>query len=209
MYCIISFGFSFVVVNCAYFTPLAKQQRANAPVSPQVPESNSAQMFICDDWLSRDTPSRKRQFARLRMQQRRLELLMGERSAEVAKYKGYINGSKSGGDMDTSSQSSVDPDSTLGRRLARINRVYRPSPLNPAAPSETLTPKQENTDKPAANPTVRIKPIGNPRVCRLRDADTSAEDRDDVALVGANRKGTPRLASYERIPRSPLPPKEK
>jgi hypothetical protein len=174
---------------------------------PQVPNANSVQMFISDDWLSRDTPSRKRQFARLRLQKRRLEMLMNERSAEVARYRNYIPGWQG---EDGAGAEAIHPDSTLGKRLARMARTRKPSPLNPA-PTRAAPVEEQKTEKPAADQTQapRIKPVAHPRVCLLRDSQSSVEDQDDVVVVGGPRRGTPRSAQSDRLPRSPLPPKER
>lgn len=124
----------------ARFSPESIQQRHTAVVTylqrvlDMVPEIDAVQMFICDDWLSRDTPKRQRQFQLVRMQKRKIERLLSEQDADAHRFLVYVRPNEAG----ALRQRNLDRDGIL---------IQRPCGKGPATRKHIRSPLASGTVK--------------------------------------------------------------
>lgn len=217
----------------ARFSPESIQQRHTEVVSylqrviDMVPEFDAVQMFICDDWLSRDTPKRARQFRLVRLQKRKIERLLSEHDADAHRFLVYIRPNEAGAIR----QRNLDKDGILLERPCGkpAKREHTPSPLGLAQdtkhqhtsrrgtaqhsnerntagdpPSTTL-----NRPRPACPAARRLQLLmfapEHTRVRALKASDDSTEG-DVVAHSHSTQSaaGTPGLLTGLPLPRAPV-----
>lgn len=164
-----------------------------------VPEYQAVQMFICDDWLSRDTSVRRRQFHQILAHQKRLEILIAHRLAE-----GRDPSSKAplAGSLESSAKKPYVP-SRLGPHAHHQHR-QRNNEL--AVPSSPAMPPSPRANSSAPEPAIVFSPV-HLRVSILRESVDFAAPVFSPADPCCPKplSGTPGFRKRFRFPRGPLP----
>lgn len=184
------------------FTAKAIEEREHAVVRylerllALVPDFDPVQMFICDDWLSRDTTIRRRQFMRVVAHQNRLKQLISART-----------------------QAEGWGEATRPTATGPVRKPYVASPLGPNGksrakktlkpPAQLIPPPSPRLDDSSSSKSLGTVHMSHPRVRSIREEEWD-EPRplvytcpDQIHLS----HGTPaqRTRKWAKLPRTPLP----
>jgi len=194
-----------------------------------VPDYQVVQMFICDDWLARDTAIRQRQHARVVSHKRRLVQLIAQRQAWEQKEQ-----RAAAAEVNITTGASASTPAAVVELKSRT-RPYVPSRLGPkslstrtggdenaapTAPTTTLSAALTGKDaksapviahKDSAGAACGLAPI-HPRVLFVQEDLMNSPSADSLVSVTDDPDkivrvlGTPPSRKWLRFPRAPLTP---
>lgn len=185
------------------FTAKAIEEREHAVVKylerllALVPDYDAVQMFIGDDWLSRDTATRRRQFMRVVAHQNRLKQLIAARAqAEGCQAtrptvagpvrKPYV----------------ASPLGQNGKSATKAKSTLKP-------PAQLVPPPSPRLDDSSSSKSLGMVHMSHPRVRSIREEDL--DEPRPVIFTSPDQihlsPGTPaqRLRKWAKLPRTPLP----